>query len=88
MIRIGIDTSVLIGLLDPKDIWHTPAKALKQALIAGEANIAVVDCVLAEAISTIALSCRHREIPLIASSDQDFDRVPWLRRIAAPTDLV
>lgn len=147
MIRIGIDTSVLIGLLDPKDVWHAPAKALKQALVAREASIAVADCVLAEAISTmarrvheqrraselddllahlatecpaedilwllpdvpalhadildlvratggalnfdalIALSCRHREIPLIASFDRDFDQVQWLRRISEPAEL-
>ena len=149
MIRIGIDTSVLIGLLDPRDVWHEPAMALKQTLIAHEADIAVFDCVLAEAISTmarriheqrrtsdlnrlvgriesdypindilwvlpdvpvlyteiidlvrasggalnfndalIALSCRHREIPLIASFDRDFDSLKWLQRIARPDDLV
>ena len=148
MIQIGIDTSVLIGLLDPKDVWHEPAVALKQTLIAHDADIAVFDCVLAEAISTmarriheqrrasdldrlvdrivsdypvddilwvlpdvpalyaeiidlvrasngalnfndslIALSCRHRDIPLIASFDHDFDRLEWLRRIAKPGDL-
>jgi predicted nucleic acid-binding protein len=54
MIRIGIDTSVLIGLLDPKDLWHEPATALKQALKAHGADVAVFDCVLAEAISTMA----------------------------------
>jgi predicted nucleic acid-binding protein len=54
MIRIGIDTSVLIGLLDPKDVWHEPATALKQALKAHGADVAVFDCVLAEAISTMA----------------------------------
>ena len=149
MIRIGIDTSVLIGLLDPRDVWHEPAMALKQTLIAREADIAVFDCVLAEAISTmarriheqrrtadlnrlvgriesdypisdilwvlpdvpvlyteiinlvrassgalnfndalIALSCRHREIPLIASFDRDFDNLKWLQRVAEPDDLV
>ena len=149
MIRIGIDTSVLIGLLDPKDVWHEPAIALKQALKAHSADVAVFDCVLAEAISTmarriheqrrtadldrlvarlladyptedilwilpdvpvlyaeivelvrssrgelnfndalIALSCRHRGIPLIASFDRDFDRLSWLQRIAQPNDLI
>ena len=148
MIRIGIDTSVLIGLLDPKDVWHEPATALKQALKTHGADVAVFDCVLAEAISTmarriheqrrtadldrlvariltdyptedilwvlpdvpvlyteivelvrsshgelnfndalIALSCRHREIPLIASFDRDFDQLSWLRRVAQPDDL-
>ena len=149
MIRIGIDTSVLIGLLDPRDIWHEPAMALKQALIANNADIAVFDCVLAETVSTmtrriqeqrrtadldqlmdriinhypaddilwvlpdvpifyaeiidlvrvsggalnfndalIALSCRHRDIPLIASFDRDFDGLEWLKRVAQPDDLV
>ena len=149
MTRIGIDTSVLIGLLDPKDVWHEPAIELKQALKAHGADVAVFDCVLAEAISTmarriheqrrtadldrlvvrlltdyptedilwilpdvpvlyaeivelvrssrgelnfndalIALSCRYREIPLLASFDRDFDQLAWLQRIAQPNDLI
>jgi hypothetical protein len=31
MAEVGIDTSVLIGLLDPKDVWHGQAVALKLA---------------------------------------------------------
>jgi predicted nucleic acid-binding protein len=60
MIRIGptgvgeIDTSVLIGLLDPQDVWHEPAMVLKQALQSQDADVAVFDCVLAEALSTMA----------------------------------
>jgi len=54
MTEVGIDTTVLIGLVDPKDIWHDAARALKEALQAHDANIAVFDCVLAEAISTMA----------------------------------
>jgi len=54
MAEVGIDTSVLIGLLDPKDVWHGPAMALKKALQAHQADVAVFDCVLAEAISTMA----------------------------------
>ena len=148
MARACIDTSVLIGLLDPKDVWHGPAVALKQALQTHQAEVAVLDCVLAEAISTmarriheqrrvsdldqllahmladyprddilwvlpdvpglydeivelvrtsrgelnfldalIALSCRHRDIPLIASFDRDFDDVGWLQRVSQPSDL-
>lgn len=54
MTRIGIDTSVLIGLLDPKDIWHGPATALQRAFKAHDVSVAVFDCVLAEAISAMA----------------------------------
>jgi predicted nucleic acid-binding protein len=148
MTEVGIDTSVLIGLLDPKDIWHDPARTLKMALQARQADVAVFDCVLVEAISTmsrriheqrrvadldrllnriltdyppgdilwvlpdvpvlytdiielvrsshgelnfndalIALSCRHRGIPFIASFDQDFDNIAWLQRLTEPDDL-
>jgi predicted nucleic acid-binding protein len=54
MTKVGIDTSVLIGLLDPKDVWHDAATALKEALQGHQAEIAVFDCVLTEAISTMA----------------------------------
>jgi predicted nucleic acid-binding protein len=54
MTQIGIDTSVLIGLLDPKDVWHGPATALQQAFKAHDVHVAVFDCVLAEAISAMA----------------------------------
>lgn len=35
----------------------------------------------------IALSCRYREIPLIASFDRDLDQLAWLQRVARPDDL-
>lgn len=35
----------------------------------------------------IALACRERNIPVIASFDSDFDRLPWLRRFAQPSDV-
>jgi predicted nucleic acid-binding protein len=54
MTKVGIDTSVLIGLLDPKDTWHDAATALKEAFQAHQAEVAVFDCVLAEATSTMA----------------------------------
>ena len=35
----------------------------------------------------IALVCRESDIPAIASFDADFDQLPWLRRLAQPSDL-
>lgn len=35
----------------------------------------------------IALACRERGIPAIASFDPDFDQVTWLRRLARPEDV-
>lgn len=84
MIQIGIDTSVLIGLLDPADIWHQQAMALKEALVAHGTNIAVFDCVLAEAVSTMAR--RIHEQRRADDLDRLLGRI-WLSRVAQPGDL-
>lgn len=73
MSEAGIDTSVLIGLLDPKDVWHDPAMALKRALQAHQADVAVFDCVLAEAISTMAR--RIHEQRRVADLDHLLNRI-------------
>ncbi|MGD8623209.1 MAG: type II toxin-antitoxin system VapC family toxin [Anaerolineae bacterium] len=140
---IAFDTSVLIGLLDPQDLWHPQAVALYDALRSAGFTGVYFDCAIAETISTatrrlrekkradeiapllgrlnasfppesltwilpdvstlypeilslvrtskgelnfndalIALACRERGIPSIASFDRDFDQVSWLRRLA------
>lgn len=145
---VAIDTSVLIALLIPNDVWHTQAVALWQAMKATACISRYFDCVAAEAISTavrrlrekgrivdadellvrlktytpshtitwilpevprlyeavlelivssggelnfndalIALACRERGITAIASFDADFDRIPWLRRLAKAEDV-
>jgi len=35
----------------------------------------------------MALACRERDIPAIASYDPDFDHIPWLKRLAESGDL-
>lgn len=146
--EIAIDSSVLVGLLVPNDIWHTQAVALWEAIKAAGHTGYYFDCVAAESISTsvrrlyekgyvadvetlfdrlddhvpadaitwilpdvprlypeiiglvrsssgalnfhdalIALACREREIPAIASFDADFDQVTWLRRLVRPEDV-
>ena len=55
MMRIGLDTSVLLVLIDEKDIWHDKAVAIKDALLRNnKVVIAVSDCVLTETISILA----------------------------------
>jgi predicted nucleic acid-binding protein len=143
--RVAVDTSVLVALFVPDDIWRPQAAALVNDLRLNNASIIYFDCVIAEALSTavrrlherrqaeripsvlqrfrhelpiagitwvlpdserlyepilalveqtngllnfydalIALACREREIPMIASFDPDFDQISWLRRLAAP----
>lgn len=146
--KVAVDASVLVGLLNPRDIWHARAEAVLQALLRADIMPVYFDCVAVEAVSAavrrlrekdrgaevaalinrlndrvpaenltwilpdvpafypsalevmqassgelnvndalISLACRERDIPAIASFDADFDRVDWLKRIAAPDDL-
>lgn len=52
--QVLIDTSVLVGLINPRDVWHTPALALHAALQKAGAELLYADCVVAEAISAAA----------------------------------
>jgi predicted nucleic acid-binding protein len=146
--RVVVDASVLVGLINPRDLWRKQALALRQALLDAGNELLYFDCVVAEAVSAavrrlhekgrtsevemlmdrldsqaapaditwilpdvpdmypnilalirsssgelnfndalIALACRQRDIPAIASFDADFDRIPWLRRLAQPADI-
>ena len=148
MLKIAIDASVLIALLDSRDQWNTKATALHNALLKAGILPTYFDCVTAEAVSAtfrrlheknrsaevttvlnclraltpqrkltwifpdvprlypqvldlmressgelnfndalIALACRERGIPAIASFDADFDQVAWLTRVEEPGDL-
>jgi predicted nucleic acid-binding protein len=57
---IGIDTSVLVGLLDERDIWHTAAVVLQEVVKASGLEPVYFDCVLAESISTLARRLREK----------------------------
>lgn len=146
--RVAIDSSVLVALLDSRDLWHDQALGLERALLEPGMATVYFDCVAAEAISAaarrlrekgrmadvaalldrleervppacltwilpdvpglyaealdvmrgssgelnfndalIALACRERSIPAIASFDADFDKVEWLTRMARPHDI-
>ncbi len=145
---VVIDSSVLVGLLAPHDLWHVQAVALWNAIKANGHIGLFFDCIAAETVSVatrrlcekgrsaevellldrldaqvpsetitwilpdvphlysevldlirsssgalnfndalIAMACRERGIPAIASFDADFDQIPWLRRLACPEDL-
>ena len=146
--EVAVDSTVLVALLNPRDLWRGQAVALYQALLMADIELLYFDCVVSEAISTavrrlyekgrvadvnglfdrlsvqvpndiitwvlpdvprlspdvlalmrssegalnfndalIALACREREIPAIASFDADFDQIAWLRRLARPEDV-
>jgi len=70
--NIAFDTSVLIGLLDPHDLWHSQAVALRSALQSAGFIGIYFDCVLAETISTATRRLRERK--RIAEIDPLLDR--------------
>ncbi len=73
-VKIGLDTSFIMGLVDDKDVWHV---ALVEQT-GGELNFND---------TLIALACGERGIDYLASFDADFDRVAWLKRIARPDQV-
>lgn len=146
--EVVVDSSVLVGILAPRDIWHQQATRLWEKIKESGHTPLYLDCVISESVSVatrrlreknraaevdalldrleaeftpealtwvlpeaprlypdiielmrqfggelnfhdalIALTCRERDIPAIASFDADFDYLPWLRRLAAPNDV-
>ncbi len=70
---IAIDTSVLVGLLDPQDVWHTQAVALHAALQSAGFTGIYFDCAIAETISIATR--RLREKKRIDEIDSLLDRI-------------
>jgi predicted nucleic acid-binding protein len=70
---VAIDTSVLVGLLDPQDVWHSQAVALHAALQSAGFTGIYFDCVVAETVSTAMR--RLREKKRTAEIDQLLDQI-------------
>jgi predicted nucleic acid-binding protein len=49
-----IDSSVLVALLNPGDLWHARALALQGTILKTEVTLIYFDCVVAESISAVA----------------------------------
>ena len=44
-LKIGLDTSFVVGLIDEKDVWHVQALALQTAMAAGNSQCYIFDSV-------------------------------------------
>ena len=51
--KIAIDSSVLIGLLNPNDHWHSHTMTLFRAMQSADTELLYLDCVIAESVSAI-----------------------------------
>src|SRR5262245_34095024 len=60
MTLVAIDTSVLIGLIDARDVWHRAALQLQAALRAARLTPVHFECTIAEALSTLARRLREQ----------------------------
>ena len=60
---IALDTSLLVGLLDPQDLWHEQAIALEAALQSSGFQAVYFDCVIAETVSISILTATLIKYP-------------------------
>ncbi|MFQ6016157.1 MAG: hypothetical protein ACE5NP_12040 [Anaerolineae bacterium] len=49
--KVAVDSSVLVALVNPRDRWRDQALALRDALLATGAELLYFDCVATEALS-------------------------------------
>lgn len=80
--RIAVDTSVLVALINPRDIWRSQALALRDALLATNVEFAYFDCVAVEAISTVIR--RLQEKRQTAEIDKLLERLS----VQAPVEII
>ena len=76
--RVAVDSSVLVGLINPRDLWRGRALALRDALLATGADLLYFDCVVTESISAAArrLHDKGRLAEVEALLDRLNDQVP------------
>jgi predicted nucleic acid-binding protein len=61
-VNVAIDSSVLVGLLVPNDLWHTQAVALWEAIKAAGHVGVYFDCVAAESVSVAARRLHEKSL--------------------------
>jgi predicted nucleic acid-binding protein len=71
--EVAFDTSLLVGLLDPQDVWHVQAVALEAALQSAGYQAVYFDCVVAESVSVATRRLRGKK--RIAEIDSLLDRI-------------
>ncbi len=84
-LKIALDASFVIGLIDDEDRWHNRARGLQAAIVARNSQCYIFDSVLAEVISTLARRIRDKrretELPaLLAQIRAQFPArsITWL----------
>lgn len=71
--KVVVDSSVLVGLINPHDLWRDQALALRNVLLETDQELFYFDCVVAESISAAAR--RLHEKGRFADVEALFDRL-------------
>ena len=58
---VALDTSLLVGLVDSRDIWHPAAVTLRDAFKGAQAQMVYFDCVINETINVLARRAKERK---------------------------
>lgn len=59
-LRVLIDTSYLVGLIEPMDVWHAQSRAIYGALQQKGTQAVYTDCVINEAINVLVRRSEER----------------------------
>lgn len=59
--RVVLDTSVIVGLIDSRDVWHCAAIVFRDALKVVRAETVYFDCIVNETISVLARRAKERK---------------------------
>ncbi|MBI4770699.1 MAG: type II toxin-antitoxin system VapC family toxin [Chloroflexi bacterium] len=76
--KVAIDTNVVVGLLDERDVWHAGSVSLLEAVETAGLETVYFDCVMTEAVSTVGrrLHEKRRSADLSALLDNLLARFP------------
>jgi len=59
--QVALDTSILVGLVDNRDVLHSSAITLRDALKETQAQMVYFDCVISETINVLARRAKERK---------------------------
>jgi predicted nucleic acid-binding protein len=81
-IRAIVDTSYLVGALDPLDVLYSQARAMQEALNEKAAQLVYTDCVVSGAINVFSRRSEERKRPELFSK-----LIDELYEIAPPPEI-
>jgi len=80
--QVALDTSLLVGLVDSRDIWHPAAITLRDALKEAQPQIVYFDCVISEVINVLAQRAKERK------RSSEFNELLSQLMLKAPEDSI